>query len=507
MQSSNQQRKFLGIFSLAMINTAAIINISNLPSMVIVGYGLISYMLLAAVFFFWPMAFVSAELATGWPQKGGFYSWVRIAFGPIVGFLAIWLQWIANVIWYPTLLTPIIVSALDVFAPGLSNQAWLLFALMVGIFWVLTILNLCGMRASSFISSFGVIFGSIFPALVLMIFALIWIFSNQPVGLHFAVQDLVPHLDHLDQMSLLISMLVTLVGLEMSAVHVNDVANPRKTYPQAILIATIIIMVTFILTSLAMAVIVPPDKMDLVNGVIQTLQVFCATMHVQWMIPVITILIIIGIMTNASTWISGPSKGFQVAAVDGDIPAFFQKLNKHEMPTPIIIAQAVVFTIMSLLFLFVPSVQKSYWILLALTGQLYMAMYFILFLTGIRLRLKYPQVVREYAIPGKWNLGMWIIGIFGLLGTSGGFIMTYFPPAQVTGLSFANYIALLAIGFIVICFGPVALFTVFYYYKRKKFVAEEFVPEDHDLSLPEAQRLPFIVAKYNKSKSTLKPNK
>lgn len=48
---------------------------------------------------------VSAELGSAFSQSGGgVYTWVKEAFGPRWGFTAIWLQWIQNVVWYPTVL-------------------------------------------------------------------------------------------------------------------------------------------------------------------------------------------------------------------------------------------------------------------------------------------------------------------------------------------------------------------------------------------------------------------
>jgi hypothetical protein len=65
-------------------------------------YGLVSifYYVFAAVFFLIPVSLVAAELATGWPQKGGVFRWVGEAFGPRWGFVAIFLQWAESTIWF-----------------------------------------------------------------------------------------------------------------------------------------------------------------------------------------------------------------------------------------------------------------------------------------------------------------------------------------------------------------------------------------------------------------------
>ena len=85
-------------------------------------YGLASILLylIPAVVFLVPTALVAAELATGW--KGGVYVWVREAFGNRIGFLAIWLQWIQNVVWYPIQIAFIAVSLSYVFGDGWLGQ-------------------------------------------------------------------------------------------------------------------------------------------------------------------------------------------------------------------------------------------------------------------------------------------------------------------------------------------------------------------------------------------------
>src|SRR5258708_37865689 len=100
MQTSFKPGKILSLFSLVMINVIAVDSLRTLPISAAYGYSLIFYYVLAALAFFIPSTLVSAELATGWPTIGGVYIWVREAFGNRWGFLAIWLQWIYNVVWY-----------------------------------------------------------------------------------------------------------------------------------------------------------------------------------------------------------------------------------------------------------------------------------------------------------------------------------------------------------------------------------------------------------------------
>ena len=89
----------ISLISLVMITVVSVDSIRNLPAAAKFGELLITFYILAAIFFLIPTALVSAELAGAHDCEGGIYTWVRNAFGDKAGVLAIWLQWIENVIW------------------------------------------------------------------------------------------------------------------------------------------------------------------------------------------------------------------------------------------------------------------------------------------------------------------------------------------------------------------------------------------------------------------------
>jgi len=93
----------MNTFALTLLITGAIDSIRNLPASALFGSTLIFFFIFSAVVFLIPTALVSAELASNTDNnESGIYQWVRTAFGEHVGFLAIWLQWINNIIWFPT---------------------------------------------------------------------------------------------------------------------------------------------------------------------------------------------------------------------------------------------------------------------------------------------------------------------------------------------------------------------------------------------------------------------
>ena len=100
------------------------------------------------------------------------------------------------------------------------------------------------------------------------------------------------------------------------------------------------------------------------------------------------------------------------------------------MPGNLLITQAWIVTVLSLLFVLMPSINSAYWILTVLVAQVYLVMYIIMFSAAIKLRYSHPKVKRAYKIPGG-NWGMWIVAGFGILSSFCALVIGFFPPAQI----------------------------------------------------------------------------
>jgi glutamate:GABA antiporter len=239
----------------------------------------------------------------------------------------------------------------------------------------------------------------------------------------------------------------------MSAVHAREVQNPKKNYPKAILLSAIVILILTILGGLAIAIVVPERTMNLASGSMEAFALFLESYHLLWAIPIIAIAVTIGAMGMVSTWIVGPTKGLLAAALDHDLPQYFSKRNKEGMPTTLLFSQGIIVSLLCLVFVFMPTVSTSYWMLFNLTALLYLLMYILMFIAAIVLRYKHPEVKRAYKVPFK-NIGMWIISIMGIGGSIFAFILGFYPPAQITAENIVPYESFLIGGVVFFCIIP-----------------------------------------------------
>ena len=413
-----------------MINVAAICSIKNWSITAEYGLSSLFYFLLSIIIFFLPISFVSAELATGWSKEGGVYEWVKVALGHRLGFLATWLLWIENVVWYPTILSFIAGTIAFCFDPLLVHHTGYLFCMILGIFWLATSINLLGMKISGWMSCLGVVIGTIIPGILIIGLGLFWLLSGKQSHIDFTWNALIPNLSSPKKLSLLTGVLLGFAGMEMSAVHGCDVNNPQRDYPRAIVFSALIIILLSLLGTLAIAIVIPQEEINLVSGGIEAIAFFLNAYHLGWLIPVIAFMIAIGALSGVSTWAAGPSKGLLAAAQDGDFPPLLHTTNKNNMPVGMLVVQGIIVTLISLIFLFIPNVNSSFWILLVLASQLYLIMYILMFIAGIVLRYKKPHVHRAYKIPCG-NGGMWVVSGVGIIGALFALVMGFFPPDHV----------------------------------------------------------------------------
>lgn len=438
-----QALKKLGVASLVMITVGSVDSIRNLPATALFGPSLIFFFTLAAIFFLLPAALVSAELSSTSPKDGGVYAWVSQALSPRLGYLAVWFQWTENVIWYPTILSFVAATIGYLFSPALAHQRWFLMSVIIIAFWGATFINLMGVKSSARFASLCAVFGLIVPMSLIIVLGIVWVVLKHPLAIHFSLTTIFPHHFAANTWVAMTGIIMSFCGIEIATVHSEDVLNPQVSYPSAMLITTLILLGTLVLGSLAIAMTVPVKQLSLVAGIMQSFNVFLQAYHLQLLLPLVAIMLVIGGLGGVSNWIIAPTKGLSIAANDGHMPKWCAHHNKHHAPNRLLWAQAVLATIMTSMFLWLPSINAVYWLLTAVAAQQYMLMYILMFIAGLYWRKNTANHRRGFRIPGGRRVGLYVVCVMGLLGAVGTFIIGFFPPANIHVGGFWRYEGLL----------------------------------------------------------------
>ena len=454
----------LSVTTLAIMNITAVVSLRGLPAEAIYGPSSAFYYLFAAIVFLIPTAMVAAELAAMFSDKqGGVFRWVGEAFGPRTGFLAIWLQWIESTIWYPTVLTFGAVSFAFIGLDGASDAALAsnkLFTLVtvLAIYWIATFIALKGLNWVGKISKWGGMIGTIIPAGLLIVLGIIYIASGGHNNMDMS-QGFFPDLTKLDNIVLASSIFLFYAGMEMMGVHVMDVENPSRNYPKAIIIGSLATVAIFILGTFSLGFIIPAKDINLTQSLLIGFDNYFRHFHISWAGPLIAIALMFGVLASVLTWVAGPSKGIFTVGKAGYLPPYFQKTNENGVQQNILLVQGVIVTLLSLLFVVMPSVQSFYQILSQLTILLYLIMYMLMFAAAITLRYKMKDTPRPFRL-GKGNAFMWIMGSVGFGGSLLAFVLSFIPPGQIaTGSNTVWYTVLIA-GCIIMVAIPLVIYAL-----------------------------------------------
>ena len=452
MKKGNSNTKTLGVFALAMINVAAVLSLRNFPAMAEYGWSSIGWYVIGTITFLLPLTMAAAELATGWPKGGGIYAWVKEAFGDTSGFIAIFCDWSNSLVWYPTVLAFIASTFAFVIDPTLSNNGVYVFVVMMIVFWGTTLIALLGEKASSRFQSFGVIAGTIIPGTIMIVLVVWYLLSGKPIQLPpFTIAAMVPAMN-INTLPFISTVVLMFAGMEMAGFHALEVRNPQTDYPKGMLFSALIIFVLTVLGTLAIAVVVPLKSLNLAAGLMQAFQDFFAAFHLTWMLAPTAVLVTLGGIALLASWLIGPALGLGVVAREGNMPRMFSRHNKNGAPTSVLIIQAVGGTILSCLFVFLPSVSSAYWVLSALTILLLCIEYMYVFAAVIKLRQSQPDVPRSFKIPGG-IVGVWIVGGVGFLATALSFLVSLFPIGGIT-MSVWIYLPLMLVGTAILALPP-----------------------------------------------------
>lgn len=457
MPTQLQPKRVLSVFVLAMLNVAVMASLRNLPLVSTFGLGAVFYFLIVALLFLVPCSLISAELATGWPKEGGVYVWVREALGEKWGFFAVWVQWAHNLAWYPVILSFVASSLAYVISPELAKNKYYIFTVILASFWGMTLLNYLGIRTSSWFSTLGVIVGTILPGVLIIALGASWLFLGNHSQISFDLSSMIPTPSNIGNLVFLAGMFLAFAGLEVTAAHAAEVENPQKNYPKAIILASLITFFIFMLGSLSIAVVIPSSEVSLVRGLIEAFQRFFSAYNLQGLLPFMAILLVIGAIAEVNAWIIGPTKGLYATTSNGNLPPVFQKVNKNGSPTNLLLFQAIIVSIAAFVFLQMPSISSSYWILSALSAQSYLIMYILMFISALKLRYSHPNVHRSYRVPfGK--IGMWIVVLFGIVSSLFAFTIGFIPPEHLQTGSLLFYELFLIIGLLIMCGIPLLIY-------------------------------------------------
>ena len=361
------------------------------------GHGIL-ILLFLPVLWCLPTAFMIGELSSALPEEGGYYAWVRRGLGNFWGFQEAWLSLAASIFdmaIYPTLF----VFYLKQMSPwfGVGNHG-----VLAGLFVVITCaaLNLAGIRVVG-MTSLWLFFLLSAP------FAVIVLLAPMRGGALAAV----PHATEAGAgLGLLGGVLVAMwnyMGWDNASTIAQEVERPQRTYPKAMIAAVILVSLTYVLPFAAVyfmgvpaAAFAEDGSWAMVAGLVGG-----KVMGFEWL----RFLVVLGGMMSGfgmfNALVMSYSRLPLAMARDGMLPKVFARTStRTQAPWVAIIACATCWAL---------CLGLGFKRLVTLDIMLYGAALMLEFVTLVALRIREPQLKREFRVPGGL-IGAILAGVFPL---------------------------------------------------------------------------------------------
>lgn len=202
-----------------------------------------------------PMALMSAELTTAFPENGGYVLWVTSAFGQQAGEMAGWLQFVSSgvdVCIYPGLFLVYLEQALNVDLHDPATE----WTVKIAFVFLLLLLNVLGIESVGHGSTAFMLL-LLAPFVLIILIAFTGVFSGTTVlGWPFSVESMVgtpAEAWKADWPAFFMVLLWNMGYWEGASVCAGEVANVGTVFPQALAIAMVVVLLNYVLPIMAFA--------------------------------------------------------------------------------------------------------------------------------------------------------------------------------------------------------------------------------------------------------------
>ncbi|XWS62987.1 hypothetical protein CRYUN_Cryun06bG0058100 [Craigia yunnanensis] len=322
-----------------------------------------------------PEALVTAELATSFPENGGYVIWISSAFGPFWGFQEGFWKWFSGVMdnaLYPVLFLDYLKHSFPIF-----NNLIARIPALLGITVSLTYLNYRGLHIVGF-SAVSLAAFSLFPFLVMGILSIPRIKPKQWLVVDFKKVDWRGYFN---------SMFWNLNYWDKASTLAGEVENPRKTFPKALFGALVLVVSSYLIPLLAGTGALDSSSSEWTDGYFAEVGMLIGGFWLKWWIQAAAAMSNLGLFEAE---MSGDA--FQLLGMSemGMLPAIFASRSKYGTPTVSILCSAT-----GVVFLSWMSFQE----ILEFLNFLYSIGMLLEFAAFIKLRIKKPDLHRPYRVP------------------------------------------------------------------------------------------------------------
>ena len=379
--------------------------------------------------FFIPLSASVMELSSRHPDEGGIYVWTRRAFGDFTGFIAAWMYWMSNLPFFASVLYFGAASVLIPFprqADRLNGNP--LYFMAFAAFWltVIVVLNIRGVDSGKWLNNVCSI-GSLLPLFLLIVMAAVsW--HRFGSATHFTAASLTPHWS-LDNAVFWSGVFFAFCGIEAASAMGDEIQNPRRTVPWAILVSGIIITAGYIGGTAALLVALPPEAVSGLQGFVNGLHALSERLGLGWVLTVVALLVGVNTVGSTAANLSSTSRLPFVAGIDHYLPPVFGSVHsRYRTPWVAIAVYGMASILVAILGQAGTTVRGAYAVLVSMAVISNFIPYLLLFASMIKLQNE-PAGPNVRRVPGKKPVAI-VLALVGFIATATTIVLSLFPGAD-----------------------------------------------------------------------------
>jgi amino acid transporter len=386
--------------------------------------------------FFIPLAASVMELSSRHPEEGGIYVWTREAFGDFSGFICAWTYWMSNLPFFASVLYFGAASTLFAFGPHAQTLASSpLYYMAFALCWlaVITLLNIRGVDAGKWLNNVCSL-GALLPLTALILLAAISWFRFGPAT-NFTTSTLAPHWS-LDNAVFWSSVFFAFSAVEAASAMGDEIQNPRRTIPRALLVAGCILAIGYIGGTVALLVALPSQAVRGPDGFVHGIAMLSTRLGLPWLLAPIALLVALNSVGSAAANLSSTARLPFVAGVDRYLPPAFGWIHsRYRTPWVAIAAYGAAGMVIALLGQAGTTVRGAYNVLVSMGVISLFLPYLFLFATMIRLQ-SCPAAPEVRRVPGGKPVAR-VLASIGLISTAITIVLSVIPSADETNKTLA----------------------------------------------------------------------
>jgi amino acid transporter len=378
---------------------------------------------LALLLFFLPQGVAVIELSQRHPGEGGVYLWAKREMGEFHGFLSGWCYWTNNLFYVPTVLFYLVgisVYAIGPAALHLAESRAYTLLVSLGLLWLMAVLNVRGLGVGKWVNNLGGI-GTGVAALALVGLGLA---AARTGAVTLDLRLGTPDWRILSSFGVIC---FALVGLELGSIMGDEIKEPRRTLPGAVLIGGLVSGVLYLGATLAVLLAVPKDEIGVVQGILQAATVMARAAGVEWVVGPLALVLTISVAGIASAWFAGSARIPFVAGVDRYLPPPLGRLHpRFGTPHVALLVAALICSLVIAMSFLGATVKEAFVTLLDLAVVLQLVPFVYLYLILLRYGSAPPTSASFFP---AWVLRS--AGLSGLATTTLGMIVAFVPSRHI----------------------------------------------------------------------------